>query len=246
MSIFNRIAKSLAFRSKALFAVLFMNGEKLGRFFSRAEIQDVVGWSNFFQTVPGVRVWEGGPPAYSLALSRSPESPLSTELDVINLMYDLSRFLKAKTVIEVGIYKGACSLAIAQALKDNGGGTVHCVDISDAFFSPIAAAVKELGGGVDAQFLHGDSAAIAAAGKLPNANLIFIDADHSYAGVRKDVDEYWPLLMPGGALVLHDSIMWEGVRKTAAELFAAGLPVISLATSGGSGVTLVFKPLAKE
>ncbi|MCT7989219.1 TylF/MycF/NovP-related O-methyltransferase [Laspinema olomoucense] len=33
---------------------------------------------------------------------------------------------------------------------------------------------------------------------------IFIDGDHSYEGVRKDVLNYYPLLAPGGILVFHD------------------------------------------
>ncbi|MFD1341148.1 class I SAM-dependent methyltransferase [Litorisediminicola beolgyonensis] len=36
------------------------------------------------------------------------------------------------------------------------------------------------------------------------ADLIFIDADHSYAGVKTDYELYTPLLRPGGIAGLHD------------------------------------------
>lgn len=33
---------------------------------------------------------------------------------------------------------------------------------------------------------------------------IFVDGDHGYEGVRRDIEEYWPLLAPGGVMLLHD------------------------------------------
>jgi hypothetical protein len=33
---------------------------------------------------------------------------------------------------------------------------------------------------------------------------IFVDGDHSYAGVRRDILDYYPLLAPGGILAFHD------------------------------------------
>ncbi|MBU5611476.1 CmcI family methyltransferase [Geomonas azotofigens] len=33
---------------------------------------------------------------------------------------------------------------------------------------------------------------------------IFVDGDHSYAGVRQDILDYFPLLAPGGIMVFHD------------------------------------------
>jgi predicted O-methyltransferase YrrM len=39
-------------------------------------------------------------------------------------------------------------------------------------------------------------------GKLPI--FIFVDGDHSYAGVRQDIVDYFPLLAPGGIMMFHD------------------------------------------
>jgi predicted O-methyltransferase YrrM len=35
-------------------------------------------------------------------------------------------------------------------------------------------------------------------------DFLFIDGDHSYEGVRRDVAEYGALLRPGGLMALHD------------------------------------------
>lgn len=36
------------------------------------------------------------------------------------------------------------------------------------------------------------------------AQFIFVDGDHTYAGVRQDILDYYPLLAPGGIMVFHD------------------------------------------
>jgi len=50
-------------------------------------------------------------------------------------------------------------------------------------------------------------------------DLLIIDGDHSYEGVKADIDNYLPMLRKGGFLVLHDTIFddW-GVGKMVAEL----------------------------
>lgn len=37
-------------------------------------------------------------------------------------------------------------------------------------------------------------------------DLLFIDGDHSYEGVRQDFEMYAPLVRPGGAVVFHDIV----------------------------------------
>ena len=34
--------------------------------------------------------------------------------------------------------------------------------------------------------------------------IFFIDADHTYEGVKQDFDQYSPLVAPGGLIALHD------------------------------------------
>lgn len=56
------------------------------------------------------------------------------------------------------------------------------------------------------------------AGKPPQLDLIFIDGDHRYEAVQKDIRGWWPYLRMGGRMCGHDS--WEpGVAKSVLELF---------------------------
>ena len=59
-----------------------------------------------------------------------------------------------------------------------------------------------------------DPAAIAAARELP-INLLIIDGDHSYEGVKFDFDNYFPILRSGGYVIFDDynAKEWPGVQK---------------------------------
>lgn len=81
-------------------------------------------------------------------------------------------------------------------------------------------------------------------------DFLFIDADHTYDGVRADLAMYYPFLRPGGLLALHDVCvhpgnpevgvpqLWEELK---AGLFAHTLEVVAELTAeprtwGGIGV----------
>ena len=59
-----------------------------------------------------------------------------------------------------------------------------------------------------------DPVAVSMAQELP-VNLIVIDGDHSYEGVKSDFDTYFPLLQPGGYVIFDDynAKEWPGVQQ---------------------------------
>src|SRR5439155_8391645 len=61
-------------------------------------------------------------------------------------------------------------------------------------------------------------------GKL--VDFLFIDGDHSYAGVKRDFEMYAPLLRPGGLAVFHD-IMPDhgGFEKDQSAPFSGDVPI---------------------
>lgn len=48
-------------------------------------------------------------------------------------------------------------------------------------------------------------------------DFVFIDADHSYGGVKADIEAWRPKIHPGGMLIGHD-IDWIGVKRAVDEL----------------------------
>ena len=51
------------------------------------------------------------------------------------------------------------------------------------------------------RYVVGDSAEVRLHGSW---DLILIDADHSYEGVKADWERFWPMVNPGGVLAFHD------------------------------------------
>jgi predicted O-methyltransferase YrrM len=57
-------------------------------------------------------------------------------------------------------------------------------------------------------------------------DLLFIDGDHSYAGVKADFAHYSPLVRPGGLIALHDIVPDYGTRHgTPTGNYTGGVPV---------------------
>jgi predicted O-methyltransferase YrrM len=48
-------------------------------------------------------------------------------------------------------------------------------------------------------------------------DFVFIDADHEYSSVKKDIEAWFPKVRKGGILAGHDYPNWEGVKKAVDE-----------------------------
>lgn len=167
----------------------------------------------------------------------------SCEWDVAQLLIQLVHLRKPQVVIEVGVYRGAASCHLAYALLKNGGMyQLHLADIAAGHLEETRANLERFGLTSNVSYHHGDSSHLADSGALPHAELIFIDGDHTFAGVGKDLNSYWRLLKPDGILILHDSILMNGVRLHIRHLAqVAPSQVYTLATTGGSGVSIISK-----
>ena len=146
---------------------------------------------------------------------------------------------------EIGSYLGAsaCFLGLAAHLR---GGVVHCFDTWDNRAmdgEPLCDHFAAFMENIDAFQQHivvhrGESSALA--GEAPNAiDLLFLDGDHSYAGVKADLSQFGPKLKSGGFLLLHDC-EYPGVQQASQE-FLVGHPARNL---GHTGSLQVFQALS--
>jgi len=116
------------------------------------------------------------------------------------------------TVVEIGTAAGGtlkvwCELAARDA-------TIVSVDLPEARFSSGTASSEDLLSLAQAdqtlQLIRGDSHKKSTLKDLQRllggreVDLLFIDGDHTYEGVKKDWDMYAPLVREGGKIVFHD------------------------------------------
>jgi predicted O-methyltransferase YrrM len=111
----------------------------------------------------------------------------------------------AETVCEIGCFEGKTCAALAGATK----GTVYSVDpfppgrLGIRYGQWIARAHFRREGLKNVRLLRGFSADVAPSFDRP-IDLLFIDANHSYEGVKQDWDLWSPKVRDGGRIAMHD------------------------------------------
>jgi predicted O-methyltransferase YrrM len=177
--------------------------------------------------------------------------------DSANLLYGLVRAMKPAVCVEIGSARGRSACFIAMALRENGGGRLHAIDPhrptawNDSGAAETLAVMQRnlerLRLAPYVEIVRATSEE-AAAGWTHLIDLLFIDGDHSYDGVRRDWDLFVPHVAEFGVVVFHDTI-WDvrpdprwhrpdmGVPRFVEELREAGFPVVTLARD--CGVSLV-------
>lgn len=161
----------------------------------------------------------------------------SSEPEVARTLFAVARLLGAVRVAEVGVFRGYTSQFLAAALAPVGG-TLHLVD---ARATALAEAAERAGRYADCRVkchtgLSTDTSILAA---VPNeCDLVFLDADHSELGVAAELTGWLPKVRVGGVVAVHDSVNVRGVCR-AVNRFTVGCPALTVATSRGSGLTLL-------
>jgi hypothetical protein len=97
---------------------------------------------------------------------------------------------------------------------------LHCIDIRDSRI--LAARLAPFLKSGRCTFHHGTSRQCQA--EIPEVDVAYIDADHSYDAVKDDIAVWYPRVAVGGALCGHDyhpsGNAWPGVRRAVDEFVA--------------------------
>jgi predicted O-methyltransferase YrrM len=165
-----------------------------------------------------------------------------------DLLYGLVRSMKPNLCVEIGSARGRSACSIGMALKENGRGKLKAIDPhrktewndyqSVDTFETIThnLSVLELTDWVEILRCTSDEAA---KGWTATIDMIFIDGDHSYPGVKHDWELFVPHVGPFGVVVFHDTL-WDllsnlgpvrgdmGVPRFVEELRSEGYPVITI------------------
>ncbi len=162
----------------------------------------------------------------------------SSELEVARTIYVVSRLLRARRLVEVGVFRGATSRFLARALRDNGGGVLHLVDWSREALAEAEGALepllhvsiqRHLGRSTDSAILEAVP---------PTCDLVYLDAQHSESGVRAELAAWLSKVRRAGVVAVHDSIGIDGVCR-AVHAYADEYPILTVATGRGAGLSLI-------
>jgi predicted O-methyltransferase YrrM len=161
-----------------------------------------------------------------------------TEVEV-EVYRSLVSAIRSGIVVEVGVWKGRSLSAILDTCRANRN-RLYAIDtwkpdLRDAGYQEAAVHDVEaifvrnlclLGHHATVEIIREDS--VRASNQFPDrsVDLVFLDADHSYESVRKDLLAWFPKVAQNGVLCGHDYTTRPGVRRAVDEMFGpcAALP----------------------
>lgn len=109
----------------------------------------------------------------------------------------LTQGLDAQHVIELGVRSGVSTVAWLYALEQTGG-QLTSVDVDEA---------PDLGDQPHWTFIRGNDLDPAVLARMRPADIVFIDTIHTYDHTVAELEAYYPLVRPGGRVVLHDTML---------------------------------------
>jgi len=135
-------------------------------------------------------------------------APWSGGVDVLTLVGIVVLHARPAVVLETGVATGFTSAVILGALQDNGAGVLHSIDLPPLQVDAATFVGRAIPDHLrDRWTLHlGPSRTLLprVARAIAPIGVFLHDGDHSYAGQRRDLQEAWPYLAPGAALVCDD------------------------------------------
>jgi predicted O-methyltransferase YrrM len=154
----------------------------------------------------------------------------SLRFDEAALLYGLVRSLGPATIAELGRYKGGSTFVIAAAMAEGSELWSYDLHLHGPGGPRGEDLDRELGDALGRFGLDGGVRLLVAdtrtAEQPPRpCDLVFVDGDHSYEGVRADVERWRGAVRPGGHMLFHDALetgSWDvasaGVARVVAEL----------------------------
>lgn len=170
------------------------------------------------------------------------------------LYYGLTRIHKPEVVVCIGSYRGFAPICLALGLVDNQKGICYFIDpgkVDEYWHDPKNVAQIERTFALHDcwQHLCKSSQQVVAEGCLRDSiDILLIDGDHSYEGVKFDFDHFGHQVRTGGLILFHDSINegkgfteWEVKRFLESEVYSKPSQYETFTFPFSAGLTLVKK-----
>ncbi len=185
------------------------------------------------------------------------------------LLYGLARSVKPQVAVEIGSARGKSACFVGRALKENGHGKLYAIDPhtrtdwndenSVETIDVMQSNIRRLGLEAQVEIIR-DVSENAARGWTRPIDMLFIDGDHSFDGVKRDWELFSPFVTRFGVVIFHDTL-WDlepdspysradmGVPAFVEELRERGYPVTTLNRDFGVSIVqpaLNGVPLRKQ
>ena len=119
-------------------------------------------------------------------------------------LYELAYFAPGP-ILEIGAYHGKSAILMCNAARDGGtGATVLSVDVDGHALDAARAQAARHGVTDGIVFFRGSVEALLRTASGLRPGLVFIDGDHSHAGVLRDLEALEPRVPDGALLLFHD------------------------------------------
>ncbi len=137
--------------------------------------------------------------------------------DEAQLLYTLAKQVRAGCILEVGSYRGRSTVALGLGSIAGGQAPVYAIEPHEPFIGVLGGTFGAedrahfyrsmlFSGCYKAVRLINLSSEIVAPGWQRPVSLLWIDGDHSYAAVRRDLTCWEPHLLPQALVAFHDSL----------------------------------------
>jgi predicted O-methyltransferase YrrM len=167
----------------------------------------------------------------------------SVELEVGRLYYNLVMLIKPDLVLETGVSQGYSTCCIAAALQQlDRNGKIYCID---------PATIPHLWDGSALEksivWFPAFSHEVVENVNHLQFDMLVIDSEHSYRVAMEEVIAFERLLKPGGYLIMHDVLLFDGVGAVASQLRRnPRFELVTLPSPRASGVAIVRKRRSGE
>lgn len=134
--------------------------------------------------------------------------------------------IKSRVILEIGSYVGASAVCFGAATTASASKKILCIDTwnNDAMSESVRDTWKEFAANTHAfrPYIHpvrgfSDKVVDDVKAIVTNVDLLFIDGDHTYQGVKADWDAYKSMLRKHSIVVFHDFGWAEGVQRVVRE-----------------------------
>lgn len=140
----------------------------------------------------------------------------SAELELMDLLYCMVRYLRPKVVVELGCHLGLGTYALGRGVQDAGGGVVYTCDNNNEYVRTTISRCL----GLPVQVFELDSQDSAMVHIMHEADLLWLDCD--YEGRVQALDE----MKVGAVAVIHDTQQEPDLRKAVDANMNAGFQYV--------------------